>query len=304
MLPAAATLEKIVSKPRLDSYRGYWKVSADAAVGLYMWNGEVCAETSKLLSYLEISLRNNIHRELSLSTTSGSSSSSHWWDALWGQLKADTKNKITAVRNKSPGIAPSPDEIVSRLSFGFWPNILAWIAKQQTILMPKILPAHPLSQAGATVTWWDVSARQDAVAHFHEFNDVRNRIAHHEPLWRFADVIDTSPPPPAPPILIAAASTDEASTLLRFKRLLALYDQAVNSLSSDLYTHITTSSWRARLDFLLTPRGLDRYKSGFHVAEASAISAGALSENFETVINGNRPVKLLDTAGSGLFIPS
>jgi len=45
-LPASA-LEQLISKPRLDSYKGYWKASPECAVGLYMWNGDVCSKVSK-----------------------------------------------------------------------------------------------------------------------------------------------------------------------------------------------------------------------------------------------------------------
>ncbi len=302
MILNPSELEKVLSKPRLDSYRGYWRVSAAEAVGLYIWNSEVCSEISKLLSFLEINLRNNIHREISLSTTYGVSSSSHWWDTLSGQLKSDSRQKIATVRNKSLGTL-SPDEIVSRLSFGFWSNMLAWIAKQKTILMPKILPGHPLSQTGFKPTWWDVSARQSAVENFHEFKDIRNRVAHHEPLWKFAAIMDTSPLPPEPPRLICAASTDEASTLSRFNRLLDLYDLAVESLSPDFHAHMKKSSWRKKLDFLLSHRGLDRYKNGFHVADDACISSQEFSERFEAIVKDNRPVKLMETAGAGLFTP-
>lgn len=308
MFPPAPVFEQIISKPRLDSYRGYWKVSPASAVGLYMWNGEVCAEVSKLLSYFEISLRNNIHREMSLHTSSaagtGPSASSHWWDTLWVQLKPVTKKKIIEVRQAAGStVTLSPDEIVSRLSFGFWPNVLSWIAKQRTPLLPRILPAHPLSQAGATPDWWDTNARQAAISEVFELKDIRNRLAHHEPLWKFADVMDTSPPAPAPPLLIAAASTDEASTLARFSRLLQLYDRAIHGLSPQLSGYISTSSWRAKLDFLLTPRGLERYKNGCHIPETATISTLALRQQFAAVVRDNRPVRLLDHGGEGIFIP-
>lgn len=302
MHPPAHIFEHIVSKPRLDSYRGYWKVGADAAVGLYMWNGEVCAEVSKLLCHFEISLRNNIHRALSLSTSAGASPSVHWWDTLSVQLKPTTRQKVADVRNDAPHVL-SPDEIVSRLSFGFWPNVLNWLAKQQPALMPKILPAHSLSQVGAAPNWWNAAARQNVLRDIFELKEVRNRIAHHEPLWKFSDVLDTSPRPPAPPILICPASIDEATTIRRFARLLQLYDQAVASLSPALHGYIRASSWRAKLDFLLSSRGVQRYKDGLHVAEPTAISPIDLGAQFAHVLQRNRPVRLLDASGEGIFFP-
>ncbi|MBV8033976.1 hypothetical protein [Roseateles sp.] len=301
MLPPAIIFEQIVSKPRLDSYRGYWKVGPEAAVGLYMWNGEVCGEVGKLLSYFEVVLRNNIHRELSLHTTAGVSSSTHWWDHLAGQLKSGTLSKIADVRADAHPAWPTPDEIVSRLSFGFWPNVLTWIAKQRPTLMPKILPAHPLSLPGAAPNWSNPAARRDALTEFFEIKDLRNRIAHHEPLWKFAPVMDTST---SPATVVAPASTDEASSLVRFGRLLQRYDQAVGALSPDLFAHIRISTWRARLEYLLSSRGLERYKAGGHIAEASFMSTLALRQQFASIVQRNKPVRVFDHGGEGIFIPS
>lgn len=307
MHPPANIFEQIVSKPRLDSYRGYWKASPDQAVGLYMWNGEVCAEVSKLLSYFEITLRNNIHRELSLnvtaSTPGGATSSAAWWDILWNQLKPVSKSKVDEVRNAS-SCALSPDEIVSRLSFGFWPNMLNWIAKQRIALLPRVLPAHALSQSGAIRNWWTPAARKEAIRDIFELKEIRNRIAHHEPLWKFSAVMDTSPPAPALPILLAHASVDEATTLNRFVRLLDLYDEAIHALSPQLFGYIISSSWRARLDFLLSSRGIDRFKAGSHVVQQSSFSALALRQQFASVIQGNKPIRLIDLGGEGIFTPA
>lgn len=303
MLPPTLAFEQIVSKPRLNSYRGYWGVDLDTAVGLYMWNGEVCSELSKLLSYLEISLRNNIHREMSLNASGGATVTCHWWDIFATQLKPEAKKLVKRVRDKSPHAVLSPDEIVSRLTFGFWPNMLAWVAKQRPNVATKVLPAHPLSQPGAAATWFDAAARHDATIKFLEFSDARNRIAHHEPLWKFADVMDTSPVAPLPPILVCAASTDEASTLGRFQRLLQLYDESMAHLSPALCVSLQASSWRQKLDFLLSSRGLQRYKDGMYIAHTASMGTLALSQQFASVVQQNRPVRLLDNGGTGMFIP-
>jgi hypothetical protein len=297
-LPASA-LEQLISKPRLDSYKGYWKASPECAVGLYMWNGDVCSKVSKLLSFLEITLRNNIHRELSLSASSGASSSCAWWDPLWIQLKQAARSKINEVKSNALPKVLTADEIVARLSFGFWPNMLSWIAKQRSHLMEKILPGHQLSQAGATPNWRTPSARNLAVSEFFEFKDMRNRIAHHEPLWKFSAVMDTSP---IPAIEIASASTDERSSLLRFGRLLGLYDNAIYALSPNLCHYISASSWRKKLGFLLSQRGLNRYKDGSHIV-GGAISTKNLHQQFACVVRSNRAIQLMTPAGGGVFIP-
>lgn len=301
--PQSQLFERVISKPRLDSYRGYWKVDADTAIGLYIWNGEVCGELSKLLSYLEIALRNSIHCELSLNASRGASSSCHWWVIHAGSLKAEAKNQIRRVRENAPQAVLSPDEIVSRLTFGFWPKILAWVSKQFPTLLFKILPDHPLSRHGALPNWFDRQARHAVCLELLEFSDARNRMAHHEPLWKFSDIVDTSPAAPAPAVLICSRSVDEPSTFARFARLLALLDRTVHALSPALQASLVASSWRVRLDFLLSPRGVQRYKDGRHVAEPQAMSSNALRQQLASVMQRNRPVRLCDHGGEGMFIP-
>ena len=129
MRPSLAhVFEQAISKPRLDSYRGYFQTKGlDEAIGLYMWNSEISLCFGALLSFFEIALRNNIHRAMSLFYTRGVSSSAHWYDQIRSSLKYGTIAKIDEVRYTGYGTnrvlrnpQPSPDEIVSRVSFGFW----------------------------------------------------------------------------------------------------------------------------------------------------------------------------------------
>jgi hypothetical protein len=300
MHPPANIFEQLLSKPRLDSYRGYWKISADEAVGIYMWNGEICSCLSQLLAYFEITLRNNIHRTLSLSTGGGGSSSTHWWDVYWAQLTQETRNKIASVRSEFAPASASPDEIVARLSFGFWPNMLSWIGKNRPALLIQIFPGHPLSQAMAP-NWMTKPARRTALNSVFELKDIRNRIAHHEPLWKFSNIVDTSGPTP---VVIAPASTNEATSIVRFIRLLALYDNLLVAISPPFANHIRQSSWRQQLDFLLSERGRTRYKNGSHIPIADSVSPAALNQLFANWMQKNRPVRLRDAGGSGLFIPN
>lgn len=302
MHPQANVFEQIVSKPRLDSYRTYWKVDPQAAVGLYMWNVEVSAEMGKLLQHLEVALRNNIHRELSLHVTGNASTSTAWWQVGWvaGQLTNDAWNSINTVYSKAAPATPGPDEVISRLTFGFWPNMLNWTAKQATVRMPAILPGHPMSQLGANPDWSNKKARREGLQDYFELKDMRNRIAHHEPLWKFAKVEQTV----AGKKVIVPASTNEASSINRFARLLSIYDRAVLEVSPPLYACIHSSTWRARLNFLLSPRGVDRYRHGCHVPEPASVTTLALKQQLATVVRGNRPIILSDHGGEGIFIPA
>lgn len=298
----AATLEQFISKQRLDSYKGYWGVSPDIAADLYMWNSDVSSKMSKLLCFMEVPLRNRIHSVMSLSISRGRQTSIDWWTPLWSQLKGDARSRITEILDKAHPTILSPDEVVARLSFGFWPNILSWIAKQRSRLMVDIFPNHPLSAPRANPNWSSAAARNDAIQVFFEFKDIRNRIAHHEPLWKFSAVSYTSPHHPHPTICIAPASTNPSTTFSRFQRLLRLYDQAILALSPTLHAYLKASSWLKKIEFLLSTKGVSRYMNGGHVLR-KAMSTKSLHQQFASVASSNSCIQVFAAGGGGVFIP-
>lgn len=300
MNPSAQIFEQIVSKPRLDSYRSYWRADAASAVGMYMWNGAVCGAMSQLLSHFEVALRNRIHRVMSEDAIAGTDSC-HWWDLRWGRLAQDARDRIAAIRADAGAMRLGPDAIVSRLSFGFWPNMLRWMGKMRPQLLARVFPDHPLSRSPAG-GWAARLPRRRALDVLFELKDVRNRIAHHEPLWKFPVILDTSTTPAR---VVAAASLNEAGTVARFQRLLRLYDDSVSALSPELHLHLRHSTWRRQLEFLLSDKGRARYRAGLHVIRDQT-DAGTLAQHpqFDRLVQGNQPVMLRSAAGAGLFIPS
>lgn len=299
MHPPALLFEQLVSKPRLDSYRNYWKATPDEAVGIYMWNAEVCAELGKLLAHFEIALRNGIHRELSLNVTSNGAASVAWWDTHWQNLTKSITGAIDEERRSAPRVL-GPDEIVSRLSFGVWPNVLRWTAKNRARLLGPMFPNHPLTSSGGP-GWADKQLRKDALDEVFEIKDVRNRVAHHEPLWKFPNVVDTSR---RKPLIKVPGSTNEVSTLARFARLLAIFDKVFMSLSPPMAGYLRSCSARQRLDYLLTAQGIQRYRQGCHIPANQELGTMALHQQFAGIIQANRPVRISDAGGSGVFIPT
>jgi hypothetical protein len=300
--------EQVISKPRLDSYKGYFHASTEEAVGLYMWNCRISACLSTLISYFEVALRNRIHWSMSDFYSRGANQSIHWYDSIRGQLKPETQRTITKIRSirgaggvfitRNP--APSPDEIVSRVTFGFWPSILGVVDRRYADrLLPGIFPNHPLN---ATPSAWTINAtRKSALAFIYELNEMRNRIAHHEPLWKFSAIKDTSV---TPAVVIAAASTNQAESVARFHRLLALLDANLSAVNMDLGQDLSKSRWRSELNFLLTSKGVERYKNLRHVPEEASMSPADLRRQFSLVGKGNQPVNIgTRSRFAGVFIP-
>jgi hypothetical protein len=298
-----ALFEQIVSKPRLGSYRAYFKVSHGEAIGLYMWNCELSVNFGVLWGFLEIALRNSTHRVLSQFTSGGASASSAWYDAMYAKLSKSTKSKIDFEKTDKNGLPlvppPTPDELVSRLSFGFWPNLLNGLDKSYTdITLAGIFPHHPLN---ANVADWKTKANvKKALAPLFELNDFRNRLAHHESLWKFPPLFDTSTNPAT---ILLPKSNSMNDSIVRLKRVLGLYDDVIKSLNHDLYLELSESSWRRKIDFLLSSRGAIRYRHEKHTVASSSMTPAELKRKFREVSKENQPVRVRKAKQSGVFIP-
>jgi Abi-like protein len=293
MQPQSAQLfEQLISKPRLQSYRGYFHARLEEAVGLYMWNCELTSSFGSLLALLEVVLRNNIHRAISqdvLKLDSG-----HWYDGGRVPLKFKTLQKIVEIRKNKPGA--SADEIVSRLTFGFWPAALKTIGAPGRVI-PQIFPHHALS---AVANGWSTLAdRKLALSYLYEINDFRNRLAHHEPLWKFGPLMD---PFNANTVLIGP-SLHIQDSLARLQRVLAHIDAAFEAIDPSLAKDVQASSWRRRLDYLLSARGVTRYRSLRHVTQATVRTPAEFRRRFALLAKANQPVQVKNMNGGGLFIP-
>jgi len=302
MLPSNLTnFENVISRPRLNSYKHYFRTtSLEETIGLYMWNAELSACFATLLSLFEIAIRNNVH--CAMSRFYCKSQSDHWYKKLWSSLKPGTQNKIDEIRYEGYGKgrklrvpAPSADEIVSRVSFGFWPSVLATIDKRYaTIILPAIFPQHPLN--ANPIAWTEDKHLKSALAPVHELNTFRNRVAHHEPLWKFASVI-------LPSGGVVLESTDLASSLTRFARLLGLFDDTLHALNQDFNVDLKESSWRQKINFLLSLRGVDRYKAMKHCPKPVSMTPMEFQRDFQLLVKDNRLIRISEAQQQGLFIP-
>ncbi len=294
-----AHFELLISKPRLGSYRGYFQATLPEAVGLYMWNCELSACFGSLLSILEVVLRNSIHRAMSQEI--GGLDSAHWYDSRRANLTPYYLGKIAEIRAKRPGA--SPGEIVSGLNFGFWPAAMKLIGAPGRVI-PQIFPHHQLT---ASPNGWSSAAdRKKMLAFMHEVNTFRNRLAHHEPLWKFGALPDLSAPQPRrgqPPVLLFSDSLNLADSLVRLNRMVDHLDTAFSSIDVTFHNEIVESSWRRKLDFLLSIRGVERYRTLRHVPSRGHRTPAEFRDSFSLLVRSNRPQYVMNSKGGGLFTP-
>jgi len=181
------------SSTRLSSYRVFFGVQDESAYAIYKWNEEINSRLMKLLGVVEVILRNKIHSSLSKeysNRATGSASSNNWFNHV--NLSAKTKEKLNKVLKKRGRLInppPSPNIVISQMTFGFWPNLLAKLEKDLTNkpvpwdkLFPSIFPGLPRKP---NTYWKKLKHREQIITRCMRASELRNRAAHLEPVWKF-----------------------------------------------------------------------------------------------------------------------
>ena len=173
-------LEAAFSPQRLRTYR---RVTADRAkaLDLYVWNTAMSAAFYGPLQVLEVVLRNAMHERLA------GCYGAAWYDEPAAGLDAKSRARIAAAKSDVArnGHGPHPHRLVSALSFGFWVSLLG---------EGGYLDADGHRRADFETTLWrpalrrafphrTVLSRGQAYEPLNDLRKLRNRIAHHEPIF-------------------------------------------------------------------------------------------------------------------------
>lgn len=169
-------LEQSLSPERLSTYLAAAGADHAAALRLYIWNTQISATFYGPLQALEITMRNAFHRELAAKYVP------NWYDdprlPLTSRAREDLKTaKGTLQRLRRPA---DPERIVSELPFGFWVRLLSRgppgdYNYEKALWRPALHRAFPNAR----------KRRKDVHRPLPHLRDLRNRIAHHEPIFRY-----------------------------------------------------------------------------------------------------------------------
>lgn len=173
-------LEAVLSHERLHKYLREADADLRGALQLYDWNTSVSAAFYEVLQWVEITLRNAIHRCLSCSY------GDEWYfdprvgldHASRGQLE----NALGRLRQeRKPLRAP---DIVASLSFGFWIGLLG-PGGLITASGPKADYERTLWRAALrrVFPYQTSLTRKNVHKSLDYLRTLRNRIAHHEPIF-------------------------------------------------------------------------------------------------------------------------
>ncbi len=158
-----------VSSARLRRYLVLAKGDTAQALRLYMWNTALSEALYGPLQGLEITLRNKIHRSLSVAF------GACWYDAQGLGMRHVQQEHVDRAKRALgfQGKPLEPDRLVAELSFGFWVGLFG--PKYETHLwrphFRKLLVNSPTP-----------FLRKQAHAALDQIRLLRNRVAHHEPI--------------------------------------------------------------------------------------------------------------------------
>ena len=165
-------LERL-SHTRLRSYLIAVDGDLSYALLLYLWNGQVSAAFLEVLSYVEIVVRNSWHRHLQ-NASKEKTGSSIWHEGFRVQLNDYSQRDLKQARErlKARGKEGNSDQVVAELNFGFWRFL---VAKQYRTTLWPLAGKYAFPNI-------DPSQIQQLSTVMGRLHDLRNRIAHHEPI--------------------------------------------------------------------------------------------------------------------------
>lgn len=167
-------LERRISAERFGRYRRAVAGGDQDAAALYVWNAQMASAFGLVLGQFEVILRNALDEQMvARQTTSGRCG--QWYDD-WvtlqdGHRHDDVAKARAQIRNT--GKSETHGLIVAELMFGFWRLLLG--PRHQTTLW-----AQSLRHAFPHLNPQRRSAVYDPVE---RLNKLRNRMAHHEPIY-------------------------------------------------------------------------------------------------------------------------
>lgn len=172
--PIINALERSLSPERLSTYLAAAHGDHAAALRLYVWNTDISAAFYGPLQALEIVVRNAFHRELA--AVYGPA----WYDNPQVPLTPFARARIVDAKDalRRAGRPLDPGRIVAELSFGFWERLLTHgppgkLNYEMALWRPALHRAFPNSRR----------RRVDVHKPIPALRDLRNRIAHHEPIF-------------------------------------------------------------------------------------------------------------------------
>lgn len=167
----ARLLERRFSPERLGSYQAAVGGDANQAIALYEWNAAISGAFWVTLGHVEVLVRNAMHQQLTAWSTRVYQEPRWYLDR--GRVLDERRHEqiAEAKRRATRGGRPeTPGRVIAELGFGFWRFLLS--SSYDRSLWPHLQGA-----------WPDKRLRRDVQEPMVALHELRNRIAHHEPIY-------------------------------------------------------------------------------------------------------------------------
>ncbi len=170
--PVRDEVAALLSQPRLAEYKRAVGGKLEPALRLYSWNLAVSGAFFESIHYLEIALRNTMDRALTDWASAKLGATDPWYRSPSVPLTPKTREAVRqAVRRATDDgqRAELPGRVVAELTLGFWWSLLAQ-GYGRGLWQPCLQHAFPAARQQRLHTSLD------------HIRQLRNRIAHHEPI--------------------------------------------------------------------------------------------------------------------------
>ncbi|MHA8116102.1 Abi family protein [Kosakonia cowanii] len=303
------TAQHYITTERLDIYRKHLKVKPAQVMAAYHWNKALAGALLPAMQCLEVTLRNAINTAILSFPPAGAKglweTNTNWVTSLpkyMGDNRINSSERYKRARNRKDrqdtagylldkwnnkllartlteenlvsqaksqiskeGKKPTPDRIIAGLTFGFWTTLLTAPYEDphgDRLLWPTLI-SHVFPNAPAGYT------RADICAAFFQIKELRNRLSHHEAVWKFhqrdpaTGKTDYSKP---------VYGTQASCSLLRkhYDDILAM----IGWMSPDRKTNFLSHSANLRFYALCSVDGLNSYISPEKIKAQIKVSRG------------------------------
>ncbi|KER01963.1 Abi family protein [Photorhabdus temperata] len=193
-----------LSNQRFSTYQNQVMggTTPEQCLGLYLWNKQLASTFLPVIQIIEVSLRNAIyqswikHAKEEIERTF----SPYLWpekkqaiDTLWFKTAMTAQNNKIANRNiitaenqlRKEGKPLTPENYIAKLTLGFWVSL---VDKKFDIQQQSYLSLWPHLRGRVfpyARTQKETPLSINSIGNeLKEINNLRNRLSHHEPLWR------------------------------------------------------------------------------------------------------------------------
>ncbi len=183
-------LARSLSQARLAAYSLETDSDSIDCVSRYMWNLALTAALQATLHVVEVTFRNALF-EVGVQATAGRplryAQIACWLDTRPSLLERKEEDAVAEAKKNlgSDRRRYTPGHLVAQLGFGFWVRLCHAPYEQGNRNGPQLWPAATRAFLGCPKPKRN---RADIGRAFGELRDIRNNVAHHQPVW------DKNPP--------------------------------------------------------------------------------------------------------------